>query len=167
MSTHCPEPEQLFSDLAEEAPQARAHLASCPDCAALVELHRQLEKDLLRLADPPPPPDFVHQVMARVQAQPVAPAREVWTFAGILAGTVAALVMLVVFDAATAGVWGARLASFAVGVGDAVEMALRAGAVVWETAAVPLITAAMMAVLTLSMAARRLFGGRGAARVRA
>ena len=167
MSTHCPEPEELFLDLAEDKPEARAHLASCSDCKALVELHRQLEKDLLRLADPQPPPDFVHRVMARVQAQPVAPARELWSFFGILAGTVAALVMLVAFDAATAGIWGERIASFAIGLRDAVEVVLHAGVVVWETAAVPVMVAAVMALLTLSFAARRYVGRRTVARVRA
>ena len=39
----------------------------------LLEEHRQLEKDLLRLADPMPPPDFVHKVMARVAVAPARP----------------------------------------------------------------------------------------------
>ena len=167
MSTHCPDPEQLLLDLALEEPEARAHVAGCRDCASLVELHRQLEKDLLRLADPPPPPDFVHKVMARVQAQPVAPAREVWTFAGILAGTLAALGVLVLTDAGTAGAWGTRIASFVIGIRDGLEMTAQAGALVWETAALPLMVAAMMALLTLTFAARRLLGGRAQARVRA
>lgn len=41
--------------------------------AQLLEEHRQLEKDLLRLADPLPPPDFVHQVMAKVATAPARP----------------------------------------------------------------------------------------------
>ena len=38
--------------------------------AQLLEEHRQLEKDLLRLADPMPPADFVHAVMAKVATAP-------------------------------------------------------------------------------------------------
>jgi anti-sigma factor RsiW len=141
----CPDPEQLFVDLATGAPAAREHLEACADCAALVELHRQLEKDLHRLSDPLPPPDFVHQVMARVQAQPVAPARELLAFGGILAATLAALLALVLFDSATAGAWGTRVASWAVGGRDLAE-----------AAALPVTVAAVMILAMMLVAARRL-----------
>ena len=54
--------------------------------AQLLEEHRQLEKDLLRLADPSPPDDFVQQVMARVEQAPAsAPARsDQWMAGGIV-----------------------------------------------------------------------------------
>src|SRR4051794_12056517 len=55
----------------DELDQLIAALGNTPaERDALLEEHRQLEKDLLRLADPPPPPDFVSKVMAKVAAQP-------------------------------------------------------------------------------------------------
>ena len=62
--------------------------------AQLLEEHRQLEKDLLRLADPLPPADFVHQVMAKVAVAPArAPAKgEVILAAAIVAVALAASV---------------------------------------------------------------------------
>jgi hypothetical protein len=63
---------------------------------ALLEEHRQLEKDLLRLADPLPPPDFVQAVMKRVASAPApAPAKadialaSLITFGAFAAGVVA------------------------------------------------------------------------------
>ena len=60
--------------------------------AQLLEEHRQLEKDLLRLADPLPPPDFVHKVMVKVATAPArAPAKgEVILAAAIVAVALAA-----------------------------------------------------------------------------
>ena len=52
----CPELEALILAQSEHDPDALAHLRHCPACAALVEEHRQLEKDLFRLVDPLPPP---------------------------------------------------------------------------------------------------------------
>lgn len=49
--------------LAEVSPDA-------PGRDAVREAHRQLEKDLLRLADPLPPADFLSKVMAKVEAEP-------------------------------------------------------------------------------------------------
>ncbi|MBI3181377.1 MAG: hypothetical protein HYZ28_04475 [Myxococcales bacterium] len=66
----CPPPEVFFDELAEGRSSALEHAKGCERCAALLEEHRQLEKDLSRLADPLPPPDFVQQVMAKVAAQP-------------------------------------------------------------------------------------------------
>src|SRR5258706_10475493 len=56
--TNDAELEKMLSELSPEEREA------------LLEEHRQLEKDLLRLADPLPPPDFVHQVMQKVAAAP-------------------------------------------------------------------------------------------------
>src|SRR5437870_13897110 len=61
---------------------------------ALLEEHRQLEKDLLRLADPLPPADFVHRVMQKVATAP-APAP---------APKDIALAALIMVSALTAGV---------------------------------------------------------------
>lgn len=66
----CPDLEVLFIELEAGHGPALEHAEGCPLCAAVLEEHRQLEKDLFRLADPLPPPDLVHQVMARVAASP-------------------------------------------------------------------------------------------------
>ena len=155
MNRPCPDAEALFVGLAEEAPEARAHLAECDACAALVEEHRQLEIDLLRLSDPLPPPDFVHQVMARVEAQPVPAGREWLSFAGIVAAALAGVVVLVGSDAATAGAWGQRVAEWAGGARVLFEAAGEAAFVVWETAALPVTVAAAVTLMVLAVAARR------------
>ena len=51
----------------------------------LLEEHRQLEKDLLRLADPLPPPDFLANVMSRVAVAPARPLSraDVWSAVAI------------------------------------------------------------------------------------
>src|SRR5687767_11154058 len=76
--------------------ELEALLASMPpdDRDALLEEHRQLEKDLLRLADPLPPPDFVNKVMLKVATAP-APAPSPKDIA---------LAMLIAFGAMAAGV---------------------------------------------------------------
>jgi hypothetical protein len=73
-STQCPDLEVLFGELADGSGAALKHASICEHCHAIIEEHRQLEKDLYRLVDPPPPATFVHQVMARVAAAP-APVR--------------------------------------------------------------------------------------------
>ena len=54
----CPELETLFVGIAEGDETVLAHAAECPACSALLEEDRQLEKDLFRIQDPLPPPDF-------------------------------------------------------------------------------------------------------------
>src|SRR2546430_11594113 len=51
----CPDLEQIFEELAEGKGPALEHARGCPLCAEILEEHRQLEKDLFRLADPMPP----------------------------------------------------------------------------------------------------------------
>lgn len=155
--TACPDPEALFVGLMEDRPEARAHLEACEDCAALVEDHRQLEKDLLRLSDPLPPPDFVHQVMARVEAEPVPAGREWLSFAGIAGAALAGVVVLVASDAATAGSWGARVAEWTVGAREVLEAGADGALVVWDTAALPLTAVAAVTLMILGAAAKRLW----------
>lgn len=108
--------------------------------AALLEEHRQLEKDLLRLADPLPPPEFLSKVMARVAAQParpLAPADVV--SAMVIAGSAVILATVaLVASGATAGRFGLALGSVVVKGHEglvATETALHA---LWTTAALPL-----------------------------
>ena len=108
--------------------------------AQLLEEHRQLEKDLLRLADPLPPADFVHAVMAKVATAPArAPARgEVLVAAGIVFAAVIASVLA--FSATGDGVGGVglqftqlvlRIRETVIGLGSALQA-------LWRTAALPL-----------------------------
>ena len=126
-------PEELDRLLEELAPDPAQR-------DRLLEEHRQLEKDLLRLADPLPPPDFVHRVMAKVASAP-APApspADVGLAVLIVLGAVGASVLA--FIAAGDGVGGVglhftqlvlRLRDTAIGLGSALTA-------VWRTAALPL-----------------------------
>ena len=63
--------------------------------ATLLEEHRQLEKDLLRLADPLPPPDFLANVMNRVAEAPARPLSraDIWSAVAIIGVTVSLAVV--------------------------------------------------------------------------
>ena len=89
----CPELETLLVGVAEHDAEALAHLKTCPDCAFFAEQHRQLEKDLFRLADPMPPVDFVQSVMARVALEPAPTRVELRTGLSILAVTLMGAVL--------------------------------------------------------------------------
>lgn len=120
--------------------------------AALVEAHRQLEKDLLRLSDPPPPPDFVGQVMARVAAAPPrVTRREVGTGVGILMGAVALAVSALASGGGLGGL-GVSVARLVVGVHDGLVAVGSGLTALWATAALPVV-AALAAVLVVSLAA--------------
>ena len=111
--------------------------------AQLLEEHRQLEKDLLRLADPLPPADFVHAVMARVAQAPArAPARsEVLVAAGIV--FVAVVASVLAFSATGDGVGGLGL-QFTQGLLRVRETVIGLGSALsalWRTAALPLTVA--------------------------
>lgn len=130
-----------------------------PDAAereVLLEEHRQLEKDLLRLADPLPPADFVQKVMKRVEA---APARsmskmEVATAASIVTFTlVGAVVALFTAGSGSSGI-GLALADLAIRVRDALVAMGSALIAVWNTAAVP-VAAAVFVTAGVSLFALR------------
>ena len=139
--------EQLMIEL---APNEEAR-------ALLLEEHRQLEKDLLRLADPMPPADFVHLVMARVAQAPArAPARsEVVVAVGIVLAAVIASALA--FSTTGDGVGGVglqfmhlvlRLRETAIGWGSAL------GAL-WRTAALPLTVGLGFALAACLLAFKR------------
>lgn len=69
MSERCPEIELLLAEAVNGSGPLLEHAARCKECSAILEEHRQIEKDLFRLVDPLPPPDFTQNVMARVAAQ--------------------------------------------------------------------------------------------------
>jgi len=147
-STQCPDLEVLFTELEEGAGPCLEHARGCPLCSAVLEEHRLLEKDLFRLTDPLPPPDLVHQVMARVATEPPPLRSELWTGVTILAvSLLVGLGVLLSNDAALSSA-GTGLARFMVSSRAAFE-ALRGGAnALWNTAAAPV--AVMLALLLFS-----------------
>jgi hypothetical protein len=125
---------------------------------ALLEEHRQLEKDLLRLADPLPPADFVQLVMNKVATAP----------APVPAKGDIALALLITLGAFAAGVAaffahggaldgvGLSVASLlvqfrnaALGLGGMLEA-------VWRTSAMPVSVALAATLVTSVLALKRL-----------
>jgi anti-sigma factor RsiW len=156
--SNCPDLETLFVGLEEGRPEALQHVQICPSCAEIVEEHRQLEKDLLRLSDPPPPTDLVHKVMARVERAPVPMRREVWVGGAILAVSVAAATALAITSGA-AGLFGTDLARALLwtrGLALTAPNALRA---VWETAGLPISLGASVLLVLVLFGLRKLAGG--------
>ena len=123
----------------------------------LLEEHRQLEKDLLRLADPLPPADFLQKVMAKVETAPARAMsrREIVSAAGVVAATLAlaAVVIGLSGSASTAGLIVAELVVF---VREAVVAMGSALAALWRTAAVPMVAALGMMLVVSLVALRRL-----------
>lgn len=143
----------------DELEQLIASLAPTPEAReALLEEHRQLEKDLLRLADPPPPPDFVSQVMAKVAAQPRRAISRAEVATAALVVFAALSVAAWAFLSRDAGVSGVgvllaqaalKLRGLAVGFGSALEA-------LWVTAALPLAASLLVTLVGCLMALRRL-----------
>jgi hypothetical protein len=154
----CPDLETLFAELAEGAGPALEHSKSCPACAAVLEEHRQLEKDLFRLQDPLPPPGFVPMVMQRVATAPAPMAVELRTGLTILGLTAALFVTFFVARGGSVGDVGSLLARTLVQ-GRLLLVGLVEGfAAVWKTAGVPVAaTAAVLLVLSL-LGLRKLAG---------
>jgi hypothetical protein len=152
----CPELETLLVGVAEHDADALAHIKHCPDCAAIAEEHRQLEKDLFRLADPMPPLDFVQSVMARVALEP-APARvELRTGLSILAVTLMGAVLAFVAAHGNLGLLGTRAASSVVVWRNLFTAASEALAAVWSTAALPTVVAMAGLIVVSTLGVRRL-----------
>jgi hypothetical protein len=130
-----------------------ACLAPTPEKrAALLEEHRQLEKDLLRLADPLPPPDFLERVMKQVarESEDRLSRREViFSMTLAVAALALGIALTLVGDPSASGV-GLMFAK-AVVTGRELVLGLGIGwSAVWKTAALPAVTGlAMMMGLTL------------------
>ena len=152
----CPELETLLVGVAEHDADALAHIKTCPDCAFVAEQHRQLEKDLFRLADPMPPVNFVQSVMARVALEP-APARvELRTGFSILAVTLMGAVLAFVAAHGNLGLLGTRTASSVVTWRNLFYAASEALAAIWSTAALPTVVAMVGLILVSTLGVRRL-----------
>lgn len=152
----CPELEVLFNELAEGQGPALLHAQSCERCKAILEEHRQLEKDLYRLADPLPPPDLVHKVMAKVAAEPKPIASEVKAGLFILAAAVIFAVIGFIGAGATAGSLGASVAGFMIHARTFLSGVGHAALTIWQTAATPLIFGSLLLLFASLFGLRKL-----------
>lgn len=123
----------------------------------LLEAHRQLEKDLLRLADPMPPSDFVGQVMKRVASAPmrVNAKAEVATAAVIVAAAAALALAALMATGGLATGPGIALASTAVTVRELLVAAGSAFLALWTTAALPTVVASTLVLCGSLLALKR------------
>ena len=158
--TQCPDLEVLFTELEAGEGPALDHAAECPLCGAILEEHRQLEKDLYRLADPLPPPTLVANVMARVATEPTPLRRELWSGVPIwLASLAVGLGLLITNDRALSRL-GAALASLVTD-GKALLQGLATGAnALWHTAAGP-VAALLVFLLIISLTGLKRLVGNG------
>lgn len=152
----CPDLETLMVAAAEHDADALAHLRNCADCAFLAEEHRQLEKDLARLVDPLPPPDFVHSVMARVALEPAPVRVELRTALSILAVTLMGATLAFVATHGNLGLLGAHAASAIVSWRNLFYGASEALAAIWSTAALPVVVAMVGVIVMSTLGVRRL-----------
>jgi hypothetical protein len=124
---------------------------------ALLEAHRQLEKDLLRLADPLPPADFVERVMRRVEVAPARPVtrREALIVGAVVLAAVASALGALLAGSGTAGL-GLELAGLAIKIRDGL-VAMGSGLfALWTTAALPLAVGLSLSIGLMLLALRRL-----------
>jgi len=156
--TPCPDLEVLFAEVAEGRGPAFDHGKTCPACAAVLEEHRELEKDLFKLQDPFPPANFVPQVMAKVASAPVSASVELKTGFAILGTALALAFVILVARGATAGQLGISVAHWAVEVRAILVGLLNGVAMAWKTAAVP-VAAILAALLALSLVGLKKLAG--------
>ena len=137
--------EQMLAEFSEE------------ERALLLEDHRQLEKDLLRLSDPLPPPDFVNQVMMKVAHAPAqAPAKPdillalVITVSSFAAG-ISSLISASGYDGVGLAVANAmvRIREISIGLLNGMQA-------LWTTAALPVAIALALIVAASLVALRRM-----------
>ena len=142
---------ELQALLAELAPSEEERVT-------LLEEHRQLEKDLLRLADPLPPPDFLSQVMTRVAE---APARalsraDVWSAVAIIGVTISLAVVALLASGGVTGGVGLALASMVVKLREGLVASGSALLALWTTAALPMVLGLSLLLVATLTAFRRL-----------
>lgn len=143
-----PELEALLSELAPTEAER----------TALLEEHRQLEKDLLRLADPLPPPDFLANVMSRVAEAPARPLSraDVWSAVAIVGVTLSLAVIALLVSGSVTGSFGLALASLAVKLREGLVAAGTALNALWATAALPTVLGLSLLLAATLTAFRRL-----------
>ncbi len=158
MIERCPEIEPLLEEHAGGGGPLLEHARACERCSAVLEEHRQLEKDLFRLADPFPPLDFTQRVMARVAAEP-APIRPNLAIGLAIAVTAFGLG---VFTLAASGVGVSVVGSFAASLLiTAKSLAVgtqKAVSLLWATEALPVAVSLFLVLLFCVFALKRLMG---------
>ena len=124
----------------------------------LLEEHRQLEKDLLRLADPLPPPDFLASVMSRVAEAPARPLSraDVWSAVAIVGVTMSLAVIALLVSGGVTGGFGLALASLVVKLREALVASGSALLALWTTAALPTVLGLSLLLAATLTAFRRL-----------
>ena len=155
-TTACPELEQLFEQFIEGKGEALVHAQQCERCKALLEEHRQLEKDLYRLADPLPPPDLVHKVMAKVALEPKSPGSEVKVGLFILAAAVMLAMVGFLGAGEGAGTFGSSVAGFTVQARSLLAGFGHAALTIWQTAGVPLTFGSLLLLFVSLFGLRKL-----------
>jgi len=102
-----------------EAPEVERHAAECVECRATVEIYRALAAGLEDLEVPALPADFTESVLARIDAQERAIARERRHATAIFAAVVLATVGA--FAVAGAAAWAPVVSSMAETLGSGVH----------------------------------------------
>jgi hypothetical protein len=156
MTTDCPALEQLFTELTEGKGPALDHAATCARCKGILEEHRQLEKDLYRLADPLPPADLVHRVMAAVAAEPKPVGSEMRAGLFIFVGALVLAFVGFANSGISAGSVGSSVAEFIVSARAFFEAAGRSALSFWATAGVPLTFGSLLLLFISLLGLRKL-----------
>lgn len=155
-TSSCPDLEALFVGVAEGDETMLEHAAACSACAFLLEDHRQLEKDLFRIQDPLPPPDFTAMVMAKVAEAPVPVAAELKTGLAILFVAAGLFLTAVLAGGATAADVGAGFARLVVELRALAVAATNGVEAIWTTAAGPAVAVSVLLILSSLLWFRRL-----------
>lgn len=129
----------------------------------LLEEHRQLEKDLLRLADPLPPPDFLANVMTRVAEAPARPLSraDVWSAVAIVGVALALAVAALLVSGGVTGGFGLAVASLVVKLREGLIAFGSAIQALWTTAALPTAVGLSLLLVAVLTGFRRLVPAAG------
>jgi hypothetical protein len=150
-----PDLEALVIGVMEGDEEILAHARSCEACGAVVEEHRQLEKDLFRIQDPLPPPNFTMAVMAKVANAPAQVGHELRAGLGILFVSVGLFLGFCFSGGNSLGDAGAAIARLVVGARALLIGLARGVEAVWGTATVPLLALTLAILVTSVLGLRR------------
>lgn len=158
-ASRCPELDELFDAVIAGEGPALEHALDCAACSAVLEEHRQLEKDLYRVVDPLPPPDLVRNVMARVEAAPAPARRELTTGLGILGGAVVLSGAALARDPEALANLGRSLAYFVLDAPEALPRFVSGLSVLWSAVGLTGMAACTSLLLVSLLGLKRLSGG--------
>ena len=129
----------------------------------LLEEHRQLEKDLLRLADPLPPHDVLANVMTRVAEAPARPLSraDVWSAVAIVGVALALAVAALLVSGGVTGGFGLAVASLVVKLREGLIAFGSAIQALWTTAALPTAVGLSLLLVAVLTGFRRLVPAAG------